>query len=74
MKELQGGGGAVAEMLGGKLVRSNTQDPAERQLLNVVKKWQLPQAFPFRWFLSWKEKMALMLSPSASRFTIQPLP
>lgn len=35
-KELQGGGGKVAEMLGGTLVRSNTHDPAQRQLLNVV--------------------------------------
>ena len=34
--ELRSGGAAVAEMLGGRLVSSNTQDEDERKLLNVV--------------------------------------
>jgi len=46
MKELQGGGGKVAEMLGGKLIRSNTQDPAQRQLLNVVEEMAIASGVP----------------------------
>ena len=34
--ELAQGGSVVAEMLGGQLVNSNTNDPEERKLLNVV--------------------------------------
>ena len=34
--ELRSGGAAVAEMLGGRLISSNTQDEDERKLLNVV--------------------------------------
>ncbi|MBM3822798.1 MAG: M48 family metallopeptidase [Verrucomicrobia bacterium] len=41
MAELRRGGGAVAEMLGGRLVRSDTHDPAERRLLNVVEEMAL---------------------------------
>src|SRR5580765_620589 len=33
---LSGGGSAVSEMMGGRLVSSNTKDPDERKLLNVV--------------------------------------
>ena len=33
---LRRGGGAIARMLGGRLVAPDTPDPAERQLLNVV--------------------------------------
>src|SRR5258706_14464877 len=33
---LSGGGSVVAESLGGRLVASNTTDPDERKLLNVV--------------------------------------
>ena len=34
--ELAGGGSAVATLMGGRLVKSNTLDPNERKLLNVV--------------------------------------
>jgi len=34
--QLRGGGKAVAESLGGRLVRSDTRDPTERKLQNVV--------------------------------------
>ncbi len=34
--QLAAGGAAVAESLGGRRVRANTRDPAERRLLNVV--------------------------------------
>jgi Zn-dependent protease with chaperone function len=36
MNTLQRGGGAVAEMLGGRLIPKTSNDPSERQLLNVV--------------------------------------
>jgi Zn-dependent protease with chaperone function len=36
MNMLQKGGGAVAEMLGGRLIPKASNDPAQRQLLNVV--------------------------------------
>jgi Zn-dependent protease with chaperone function len=36
MAALSKGGGAVARMLGGQLISSNTTDPDERKLLNVV--------------------------------------
>ena len=36
MSTLQKGGGVVAEMLGGRLVPRTSNDPAERQLLNIV--------------------------------------
>ena len=36
MNTLQKGGGAVAEMLGGRLIPKTSNDPAQRQLLNVV--------------------------------------
>jgi uncharacterized membrane protein YhaH (DUF805 family) len=33
---LSGGGRSVAEMLGGRLIPRNTEDPKQRRLLNVV--------------------------------------
>ena len=36
MNTLQKGGGVVAEMLGGRLIPKTSNDPAERQLLNIV--------------------------------------
>ena len=51
MNTLQKGGGAVAEMLGGRLIPRTSKDPAERQLLNVVEEMAIasgihvPQVF-----------------------------
>ncbi len=51
MNTLQKGGGAVAEMLGGRLIPRTSNDPAERQLLNVVEEMAIasgihvPQVF-----------------------------
>src|SRR5690348_9839531 len=39
--ELSRGGGAVATMMGGRLVNSNSADPDERKLLNVVEEMAL---------------------------------
>ena len=36
MLSLSSGGNVVAEMLGGSLVQRNTDDPAQRRLINVV--------------------------------------
>lgn len=44
--ELSQGGSAVAEMLGGRLVNSNTSDPDERKLLNVVEEMSLASGVP----------------------------
>lgn len=44
--ELAQGGSAVAEMLGGRLVNSNTIDPDERKLLNVVEEMALASGIP----------------------------
>ncbi len=44
--ELAQGGSAVAEMLGGRLVNSNTTDPDERKLLNVVEEMALASGIP----------------------------
>jgi Zn-dependent protease with chaperone function len=38
---LSGGGSAVAESLGGRLIASNTDDPDERKLLNVVEEMSI---------------------------------
>ena len=44
--QLRGGGGTVAEMLGGTLILSNTHEPAERQLLNVVEEMAIASGVP----------------------------
>ncbi|MGA2175127.1 MAG: M48 family metallopeptidase [Verrucomicrobiota bacterium] len=44
--ELAQGGSAVANMMGGRIVRSNTTDPAERKLLNVVEEMALASGVP----------------------------
>jgi Zn-dependent protease with chaperone function len=43
---LSGGGGALAESLGGRLVASNTNDPAERRLLNIVEEMSIASGVP----------------------------
>jgi Zn-dependent protease with chaperone function len=43
---LQGGGKAVAEMMGGTMVNANTIDPAEKRLLNVVEEMALAAQVP----------------------------
>ena len=45
-KQLQGGGGAVAEMLGGTLISRSTSDLKERQLLNVVEEMAIASGVP----------------------------
>jgi Zn-dependent protease with chaperone function len=51
MNTLQEGGGTIAEMLGGRLIPRTSNDPAERQLLNVVEEMAIasgihvPQVF-----------------------------
>src|SRR5580698_9147839 len=44
--QLAGGGSAVAEMLGGRLVSANTRDPDERKLLNVVEEMSIASGTP----------------------------
>src|SRR5215470_1358198 len=44
--ELSRGGSAVAEHLGGRLIPSNTTDPDERKLLNVVEEMSLASGVP----------------------------
>lgn len=44
--QLSRGGSAVASMLGGRLVNSNTTDPDERKLLNVVEEMALASGVP----------------------------
>ena len=52
---LAGGGSAVAESMGGRLVASNTADPDERKLLNVVEEMAIasgvamPQVYVQHW-------------------------
>ena len=43
---LRGGGKAVAESLGGVLIHQNTQDPQQRQLLNVVEEMAIAAGVP----------------------------
>jgi Zn-dependent protease with chaperone function len=43
---LAGGGSVVAESLGGRLVNSNTADPDERKLLNVVEEMSIASGVP----------------------------
>jgi Zn-dependent protease with chaperone function len=53
--ELSGGGSAVAESMGGRLVSSSTTDPDERKLLNVVEEMAIasgvpmPQVYVMHW-------------------------
>ncbi|MFO1477397.1 MAG: M48 family metallopeptidase [Verrucomicrobiota bacterium] len=44
--QLSAGGSAVAEMVGARLVPSNTLDPRERRLLNVVEEMALASGVP----------------------------
>ena len=44
--ELVGGGGSVATLMGGRLVNSNTTDPNERKLLNVVEEMAIASGVP----------------------------
>ena len=44
--QLSAGGSAVAEMLDGRLVDSNTTDPDERRLLNVVEEMAIASGVP----------------------------
>jgi Zn-dependent protease with chaperone function len=43
---LSGGGGALAESLGGRLVASNTSNPDERKLLNIVEEMSIASGVP----------------------------
>jgi Zn-dependent protease with chaperone function len=43
---LSDGGNVVAEMLGGSLVPSNTDDPAQRRLINVVEEMSIASGIP----------------------------
>lgn len=43
---LSGGGRTIAEMLGGKLILRNTQDPAHRRLLNIVDEMAIASGIP----------------------------
>jgi Zn-dependent protease with chaperone function len=44
--QVRGGGRAVAESLGGRLISQSTQNPAERRLLNVVEEMAIASAIP----------------------------
>ncbi|MGH7991635.1 MAG: M48 family metallopeptidase, partial [Limisphaerales bacterium] len=46
ISQLAEGGSAVAETLGGELVQSNTTDPNERKLLNVVEEMAIASGVP----------------------------
>jgi len=46
MQQLQKGGGAVAQMLGGRCVSKSTNTPSERQLLNVVEEMAIASGIP----------------------------
>jgi Zn-dependent protease with chaperone function len=46
MRQLSGGGTAVAELLGGRLLDLNTDDPDERRLLNVVEEMAIAAGLP----------------------------
>src|SRR5271154_6824133 len=43
---LASGGSAVSEMMGGRLINSNTTDPDERKLLNVVEEMAIASGVP----------------------------
>jgi Zn-dependent protease with chaperone function len=55
--ELSSGGSAVAESLGGRLVSSNTTDPDERKLLNVVEEMAIAASVPMPqvYLLHWED-------------------
>ena len=46
MVALSGGGRTVAEMLGGRLIPRNTDDPALRRLLNIVEEMAIASGIP----------------------------
>ena len=46
MVALSGGGRVVAEMLGGSLIPRNTDDPAQRRLLNMVEEMAIASGIP----------------------------
>jgi len=46
ISQLAGGGSVVAESMGGRLVNSNTSDPNERKLLNVVEEMAIASGVP----------------------------
>lgn len=46
MAALSAGGSTVAESLGGRLVESNTTDPNERKLLNIVEEMSIASGVP----------------------------
>jgi len=46
MSTLKRGGGAVAEMLGGRKIGASTSDPAERRLVNVVEEMAIASGIP----------------------------
>ena len=46
MNALQKGGGAVAEMLGGRKISAGTTDQAERRLINVVEEMAIASGIP----------------------------
>jgi Zn-dependent protease with chaperone function len=46
MLSLSGGGNVVAEMLGGSLIPRNTDDPAQRRLINVVEEMAIASGIP----------------------------
>jgi Zn-dependent protease with chaperone function len=46
ISQLSGGGGIVAESLGGRLVNTNTTDADERKLLNVVEEMAIASGVP----------------------------
>jgi Zn-dependent protease with chaperone function len=46
IQQLAEGGSALAESLGGRLVASNTTDPDERKLLNVVEEMSIASSVP----------------------------
>lgn len=43
---LSGGGASVAEMLGGRAINSNTTDPGERRVLNVIEEMAIASGTP----------------------------
>lgn len=44
--QLRGGGKTVAELMGGRLLSSNTHDPNERKILNVVEEMAIASGVP----------------------------
>lgn len=46
MSSLSGGGNVIAEMLGGSLVPRNTDEPAQRRLINVVEEMAIASGIP----------------------------